>query len=189
MNVVNDGPTGERPTGCQVISQEAMVDLSQVKGPSSRAENESQPANGTCIQQESPWKLLLEFLALPTVAIDLSLGRTRLFCQSSLYLHQLSADTLGPWQKQQLQEGKTYFAQDFLGLSPGSLVPIHLGRMWQQEKVVEGSHFRETKKKKKISKGQDTRLLLRTQRKWPSLSYWVPLLKFPEPPPKSSTAG
>lgn len=39
MNVVNDGPTGERPTGCQVINQEATVDLSQVKGPNSRAEN------------------------------------------------------------------------------------------------------------------------------------------------------
>lgn len=39
MNVVNDGPTGERPTACQVISQEAMVDLSQVKGPDSQAEN------------------------------------------------------------------------------------------------------------------------------------------------------
>lgn len=37
--MVNDGPTGERPTGCQVINQEAMVDLSQVKGPNSWAEN------------------------------------------------------------------------------------------------------------------------------------------------------
>lgn len=39
MNVVSDGPPGERPTGCQVINQEAMVDLSQVKGPNSRAKN------------------------------------------------------------------------------------------------------------------------------------------------------
>lgn len=54
MNVVSDGPPGERPTGCQVINQEAMVDLSQVKGPNSRAENGEPTAKGTCIQQESP---------------------------------------------------------------------------------------------------------------------------------------
>lgn len=39
MKLVNDGPTGERPTGCQVINKEAKVDLSQVKGPTAGEEN------------------------------------------------------------------------------------------------------------------------------------------------------
>lgn len=52
MNVVNDGPTRERPKGCQVINQERKGRFVVSEGVKEQRAW-SQPANGTRIQQEN----------------------------------------------------------------------------------------------------------------------------------------